>query len=453
MQQNLEHIIQSFVKEQKLFPPKTPLLIACSGGPDSMAAVEILTNLGYPLGIAHCNFKLRGENANGDQDFVEAYAKERKIPFFTISFNTEIFAFKNRLSIQAAARELRYTWLEEVRKANGFHFIVTAHHKEDVVETLLLNAANKTGIKGLKGIPVKNEKIVRPLFPLSKTDILEYLSVNEINYREDESNASTKYTRNFIRQEVIPVLEKVNDKAVDHLFDLSQKANEAEFLLQERMVQIKRKIIFQKQETIEVKFGYVLNHASGKTILYEILKDFGFNSDQALAIYNSLESQSGIEFLSATHRIIKDRKSLFVNPLASNKVSVQQYDKIPNQILFNTYKIKIDQVPIDKSVLKQSANYAFFDLDKIEFPLTIRYWKPGDYFYPFGMTKQNSDKIGKKKLSKYFKDEKFSVNQKENLPVLFSGEKMIWLVGHRIDDRFKVTEETKIVLKLKIVKQ
>lgn len=453
MSANVENIVQSFIKEKILFPPKTPLLLACSGGPDSIAAAEILSRLDYPIGLAHCNFKLRGADADGDQDFVENYAQSKSIPFFTISFNTEVYAFKNRISVQVAARDLRYTWLEEVRKSNNFHFIITAHHRDDVVETLLMNAVGGTGIKGLKGIPVKNDKIIRPLLPLSKAEIVDYLTHHQISFREDASNDTTKYTRNFVRHEVIPVLEKVNDQATAHLYELSQKANEADILMQERLSQIKRKIVSQKHETIEIKIGYLLQHASGSTILYEILKEYNFNSEQALAIYQHLEGQPGSEFLSGTHRIIKDRKSLFIHPINADKTYIQQYATLPNQILFNTYKIKVDQVPIDKWVLKHSSNYAFFDLDKIDLPLTIRYWQPGDYFYPLGMTKPNSDKIGKKKLSKYFKDEKLSVLQKENLPVLFSGEKMIWLVGHRIDDRFKVTEVTKRVLKLKIVRE
>jgi tRNA(Ile)-lysidine synthase len=450
MKLDLVHSIQHFIQEEKLFPPQTPLLIACSGGPDSMAAVHLLKALHYPIGIAHCNFKLRPA-ADEEQSFVANYAEIHQIPFYTIDFNTTEIAAQQQISIQEAARILRYEWLETIRKQHQYHFIVTAHHKDDTVETVLMQIIKGCGIKGLSGIPVQNEKVVRPFLSISKAALLDYLQQNHLDFKIDSSNSENKYTRNYIRNEVIPKLKEVNPKAVDAIYDLSERAKAAEILIQERMLQIKRKIVLHRLNTVEVKYGYILAHPAGKTILYEIIKEFGFNAEQSKAIYENLNSASGKQYLSGNYALLKDRKSLFITPLQSDKAYIQTYERLPNQMIFNEFKIQIDKGPANKIVLKTGKNYAFVDADTIEFPLTIRYWKQGDYFYPFGLTKPNSSKIGKKKLSKYFKDEKISGFDKENIPVVFSGEKLLWLVGHRIDDRFKVTANTKNVVKFKLV--
>lgn len=456
MSKQLKNTVQAYIQKHQLFGAQTPLLIASSGGPDSMAATVILQQLGFPIGLAHCNFKLRGAAANQDQDFVEAYAKQHGIPFFTMSFNTEIFAFRNKISVQEAARILRYQFFEEVRKANGYHFIVTAHHQDDQVETVLLNLLNGSGIKGVRGMLPKNGKIVRPLLNITKDEILGFLKEENVEFRTDASNEENKYTRNKLRNELIPQLASINKQASQHIADFATRNLEVEALLEERLAQIKKRILVQRLDTIEVKLGLIKTHAAGNTILFSVLKDFGFNANQSQEIFENLAEQSGAEYVSATHRLIRDRNSLFISPLQSEQVYIKQFDKIPNQIYFEAgeqvVKIQVDVLPISKCSLKKSANYAFLDADKIEMPLTIRFWKAGDYFYPYGLTKPKSDKVGKKKLSKYFKDEKMNVFEKQHTPVLFSGEHLIWLVGHRIDDRFKVTEETKRVLKLKLIK-
>ncbi|MCP4122714.1 MAG: tRNA lysidine(34) synthetase TilS [Bacteroidetes bacterium] len=451
MKESPNHIVQSNIKDETMFPPGTPLLVACSGGVDSMVAVDILRSLNYPVGLAHCNFKLRGNDADGDQDFVRSYAMDNGIPFFTIDFDTEQYAGTHKMSIQLAARVLRYEWLEQMRLENGFHFIVTAHHMNDNAETVLNNLIRNTGLRGLHGILPKRDKVVRPLLCLSRTTIEGYASERSISFREDSSNASLKYTRNFIRHKIVPEIQSVNPEAVSAIHAMAARTHEAEILMEERMTQIRKRILVHRYDAVEIKFGYVLQHASGKTILYEILRDDGFNGDQVLEIFNNLKGRAGIEFLSTTHKVIKDRRSLFVIPLDSKRDWICKWDSIPKEIIFNNFKIQIRKVPIAKCNMKRSSNYAYFDLDKLKMPLTMRYRKDGDYFYPYGLTKRNSDKPGKKKLSKYFKDEKLSVYEKEVTPVLFSGEQLIWLVGQRIDDRVKVDEDTKTVLKCKIL--
>ena len=443
--------VSIYIKEKNLFPPKAPLLVAASGGIDSMVTIHLLHSMNYRLAIGHCNFQLRGTEAVKDKELVEATAKALDLPIHTIEFETESYARSHGMSVQEAARELRYSWLEEIRRKNGYHRIVTGHHRKDNAETVLYKLIKRTGIRGIRGILPKRGHIVRPMLCLSKDAVLEYAGNHAVDFREDTSNFSDKYSRNFLRLNVLPKLQELNPKVIEAIDGLSHKVAEAEILMSERLKQIRSKILFEHQDTFELKFGYVLQHGSGRTILYEILRDFGFNEEQCIGIYKTLQSQPGSEFLSGTHRIIKDRKSLFIVPLESERQSILQYDKLPKQIQFNDHKIQLRAVPINKVTLRENASYAYMDLDKIQFPITIRYWKQGDYFYPFGLTRERSDKVGKKKLSKYFKDEKVSGFAKKNTPVLFSGEHLIWLVGHRIDHRFRMTTETRNVLKMKVI--
>ena len=252
--------------------PKAPFLLACSGGPDSIAALYILNELGYKVNVGHCNFKLRDNASDEDAKLVEEHCLQLQIPFFITDFDTTAYAEKNKLSIQEAARILRYNWLEKIRKENGLHQIITAHHKDDQVETMILQMAKGCGIKGLSGIPVKQGKIVRPLLGTMKEDILTYLNTNNIEYRIDASNKENKYTRNFIRNAVIPDLQRINPKTVHHLASLGQKAKEAQLLLEERIAQIRKRLVIKRINGTEIKFLYIAQHPAGATILYELLK-------------------------------------------------------------------------------------------------------------------------------------------------------------------------------------
>lgn len=443
--------VRSFIREEKLFAPKTPLLIAVSGGIDSMVALDLLCGMDYPVGVAHCNFKLRGAAADRDQQFVEERAIALDLPFFTVSFDTEKNAAEWSVSIQEAARRLRYDWLDQVCRENGFHFVVTAHQSKDNAETVLYNMVKQTGLRGLHGIPPRRDAIVRPLLCLSRQAIREYARENDIPFREDETNTSVKYSRNFIRHEVLPRLQELNPAVISAIDGLSRKVADAEILMEERLTQIRKRIVHVSAHHAELKYGYVLRHPAGRTILYEILKAYGFNESQAASVYSSLKGQPGAEFHSATHRLLKDRKSIFIMALDAERETIRQFDKIPSKIIFNDYKIQVREAPVEKVNIRESSRYAYLDRDKLQLPLKIRYWKAGDYFYPYGLTKPHSDKPGKKKLSKYFKDERIPAAEKELVPVLFSGEHLVWLVGRRIDHRFRVTENTKTVLKLKVV--
>lgn len=443
--------VASYIRQEALFPKGSPLLLACSGGSDSVAALDILTKLGYPVAVAHVNYKLRAAESNADEAFVRELASEYHVVCHVTSFNTEAEADRLGTGIQETARKLRYDWMETLRKEHGYHFVVTAHQKEDNAETLLLNLIKRPGIKGIRGIIPKRGKIVRPLLALEKATLKEYLKEGGLSYREDSTNVSLKYDRNKVRHELLPLLKQLNPKVIDALDMMSSHGRDADMLIQEQIGIVRRRVTKWEDDILEIKFNFIRKHPAGRTILFEILHPFGFNRIQSESVFNGLKEQSGKEYLSESHRLIRDRNSLFVQPRKSERQKIRQYEKLPDQIVFNNYKIQVRSVPVEKVNMKQNDSYAYLDLDKLDGSLVIRYWKEGDYFYPFGMTRDRSEKPGKKKLSKYFKDTKTPLHQKDRIPVLFSGQHLIWLVGHRIDHRFRVTDETKMVLKMKVI--
>jgi len=440
------------IRKKRLLDKNSRVLVACSGGVDSMTVMDILSKLGYSTGLAHCNFELRGKESDDEQVFAEKYALEKEIPFFTINFNTRQFATKNKLTIQEAARFLRYTWLEEVRNSNDYTHIVTAHHQDDQAETILQHIIRGTGLQGLQGIPVKNGHIIRPLLPFSRREILEHAHACQVPWMEDSSNAEIKYERNFIRHEIIPMLEKLNPACSRSIYTMGERMREAACLQEEWIGRILKKNIRVKGNSTSLSIGFLQQNTASATILYYWLKAAGFSSEQLPDIMDSLDSgNSGLVFNSATHRLLKDRKHLFLFAENAEKQNRILFPTLTDQMRFNNLEIKCSSLPLSEWNMKKSPRFAYFDAEKIQWPIMLRSWEEGDYFYPFGMGKRHSsEKAGKKKLSKYFKDEKLSAYQKENAVLLLSGDRVMWLLGHRIDDRFKVTEKTKTVLKMTI---
>lgn len=443
--------IENYITEFNLANKGTPILVACSGGIDSMALVHILKKLNYKIGIAHCNFQLRDAESDADELFVEQYAQTHQIPFFSIKFDTTAYKKNNKQSTQMAARELRYEWFETIRKNNNYHSIATAHHLDDQIETILLNIAKGTGIKGLNGIKNKSNFIIRPLLGVSKKEILEYVTAENILYREDSSNASDYYQRNKIRHHITPKLLEINTNLYETISDFASNMQDYQILVDEQLNQLKKKYLSYKNEIISIKINGIRNHKAGKTILFLLLNNYGFNKDQIHQIFETKNISK--QFLSESHRIITDRTELILTPIESQQVNHLLFEKLPPTIIYNSYKIQCSIVPIKELHIKNSQNYAYIDYDKLEFPLTLRQLKDGDYFYPFGIGKpKNPNKVGKKKIGKYFRDEKLNLLEKETTPILFSDDKAVWLLGHRIDDRFKITEQTQQVVKFKILK-
>jgi tRNA(Ile)-lysidine synthase len=434
---------EKYYQNQHLFAKTDNILLTVSGGRDSVVMVYLFKAAKLNFGIAHCNFKLRGKEADKDEQFVKALAEKVNVPFYTISFNTKEFASKNKISTQMAARELRYTWFEEIRVKNNFNYVATAHHKNDVAETLLINLTKGTGLSGLHGISSKNGNIVRPLLCFNRIEINDFVKSNKIKFREDKSNEETKYVRNKIRHNIIPELEKINPSFIETIFNETQQFAELEQLIETKINEDKKICFSVNAENIEIDIPKLLKLKPLKTYLFYFLKPYGFNTEDVVDVMNSLEKQSGKKFLSKTHQIIKDRNQLIVSGI---KTIEHQEFKMESLKDFSQLPIHVNAKMVlkeDLKSIKKDKNYAYLNADKIHFPLTLRKWQQGDKFKPFGMK-------GVKKLSDFFVDEKLSLLEKENVWLLTSNNKIIWVVGHRIDDDFKLTEKTQQVLQLEI---
>lgn len=444
----------SFNKKHQLFFNQNKLILATSGGIDSMVLLDLLKDLDLEIIVAHCNFSLRGKESDSDQALVKRIAEEHQLAFQTITFDTEKHAQEHKLSIEEAARNLRYDWFEKIRQELNAQLIVTAHHLNDNTETLLFNLTKGTGIKGLRGMLPKRGKIIRPLLEISREEIENYAQENKIEYREDDSNNSLEYSRNLIRKNIIPELNKVNSSFLKTQVNHFERFREIELFYNDVVNKLKKDLFKEKKGDLYLSINKLLKHKGFRTLLFEILNDYGFSNhqvDDILELIINNKSVSGKTFFSKTHRIIKDRKHLILSEIENEKAQVFDLPKNKTKIkLPNEELIRIQIKPIEKlTKMSSKDHYAYLDLDKLDFPLILRKWQDGDYFYPFGMYRNGKAK--KKKIKKYFSDLKLSIVDKENVWILTSGEKIVWIVNHRIDDRFKVNEQTKNVYQLKFV--
>jgi tRNA(Ile)-lysidine synthase len=435
----------SFLKGKKL-------LVAISGGIDSVVLTHLLYRLRFSISLAHCNFMLRGKESNKDEQFVISLGKSLGIPAYTIQFETEKYATDNGISTQMAARELRYNWFEEIRKQHHLDYILTAHHKEDVIETFLINLTRGTGLDGLTGIPAVNRNIVRPLLPFSRNEILVFAVKNKIQWQEDQSNSSIKYVRNKIRHKVVPVLKELNPSLLKTFQHTLENLQASQQIVNDCIQNVRQKItvVHDKEFHFDIKKIQKLNNP--KIYLYEFLKEYGFTEWDD--VNDLLAAQTGKQVFSNTHRLLKNRDFLILSENASPKKNIsyqisENTTKInkPIKLKFETVTIAFDTKNHQRKVLSElffdDMNTISIDADLVQFPLTVRKWRKGDFFYPIGLK-------GKKKLSKFFKDEKLSLLDKENTWLLCSEKDIIWVIGKRLDDRFKVTKNTSKILKIKL---
>ena len=432
---------QKHINKNLNFLKESKLLIAISGGLDSVVLTHLCHKLKLDFALAHCNFNLRGKESDADESFVLQLAKDLNKECFIECFDTLAYAQENKLSIQMAARELRYNWFNELAEQLQFDYILTAHHADDNLETFLINLSRGTGIEGLTGIPEINENVVRPLLPFSREDIEQYARAENLHWREDSSNASTKYLRNKLRLEVIPKFKEVNPQLLQNFNKTIAHLQDSKVIIDDRIDAISNQVIEDiNDDNMNFNIAEIVKLSNPKAYLYELLKDYNFT--QWNDIYDLLEAQSGKYVVSATHRLIKDRGCLLLSQLDKNvhssavesyliEESTKQF-KTPLGTLF---------LETTKQLNKLNASTIYVDKEVLKFPLTVRQWQEGDYFYPFGMKE-------KKKLSKFFKDEKLSLIEKENLLLLCSGDDIVWVINRRPDDRFKVTESTKKILKI-----
>ena len=438
----------AYIKKENLFTKKDHLLIAVSGGADSSVLCALCTAGGFNFSIAHCNFKLRGEESDREELFVKKMSEQLEVKLFVKSFDTVSQAKLDKTSIEETARNLRYDWFKQLlhdskATANPFSFLLTAHHADDNVETVIMNFFRGTGIKGLRGILPKQNNIVRPLLFANRNEIIEYANANKVNYITDSSNASNEYTRNLFRNEILPLIEKVYPKALSNIFGNIERFAAVEYLYEESIEKILQKLIEKKGDQIHIPVLKLLKIKPLHTVIYEIIKDVGFASSQVSEVEKLLHSESGKYIKSASHIILVNRKWLIISPVSPsaqiNNILIEE--GVSNTIFENGY---LEIVPaVNPEKFNENPSIVYIDGTNITFPLLLRKWKAGDYFYPLGMTK-------KKKLSRFFSDIKLSLLQKEKCWVLESDKKILWVVGYRIDERFKITSSSKQILKLSL---
>lgn len=434
------------VKFQKHFSQNFPnatskkIAVAISGGLDSMVLTDLLLKSGFEITLLHCNFNLRDSESDADTTFVTAFAKENKLQNYVQSFDTKQFASDYKLSIQMAARKLRYDWFEEKISELNIHFLATAHHADDTLETILINLSRGTGLDGLIGIPVQNGKIIRPLLPFSRNEILAYAEENSIKWREDSSNTSTKYQRNKLRHEVIPILKEANPQILNSLQDTIQNLKQIQSLVADASRIIYSDVVQETFAGFVIILDRFLELPNYEAYLYQWLQPFGFTSWDD--IYALPKAQSGKQVFSPTHVLTKNRNELILTKIESvSETEVEYFISDTNQIVNFPLNLKMERV---NTISNPDSNCIFVDENKIKFPLQIRRYKEGDYFYPFGM-------MGKKKLSKYFKDQKISVLDKKNIWLLCSNSEIVWVINHRLDNRFSVDANTTNILKISTI--
>ncbi|MCU7552187.1 tRNA lysidine(34) synthetase TilS [Chitinophagaceae bacterium LB-8] len=419
------------------------MLLAVSGGVDSTVLCQLCHEAGFSFSIAHCNFGLRGEESIRDEVFVSTLAEKYKVPLYLNRFNTKDFAEAHKLSIQEAARKLRYDWFEDILKKNDLNYLLTAHHLDDNIETILMNFFKGTGISGLRGILPKSGNIIRPLLFEKREEIESYAIEKNLSWVNDSSNDESKYTRNYFRHQIIPSIEKVFPEAITNMAQNIPRFMETEILYRQAVAIHKRNLLQLKGAEVHIPVLKLLKSNPLSTIVFEIIKEYGFSGRQVNEVIRLLNSETGKYIQSVSHRILRNRKWLIISPLKTENAQMIIIEKDQTEVFYDDQKMLIhfqEERPISFS---NDNKEAVLDFKDIQFPLIIRKWKPGDYFYPLGMPK-------KKKLSRFFIDLKLSKGGKEHVWVLESNKRIIWVIGLRIDDRFKVTSSTKKTLRLQL---
>ena len=433
-----------FSKQNELFKNSDSILLAVSGGVDSVVMTDLFVRGGIKVAILHCNFQLRGNESELDEVFVRSLADSYGIPIFVQRFDTEIYANEHGMSIQMAARELRYKWFDEIRDYLQYDHIATAHNKNDAIETFFINLSRGTGIKGITGIPVRYSHYIRPLLFLSRTDIYYYARGKGLTYREDSSNASKKYQRNKIRHDIIPSFEELNPSFVDTMENNFHRFSDVALIYKSHINSVRKRLFRVLDDHTVISISDIRKLSPIATWLYELFHPYNFTNDQCRSIGKLLDAPSGKVFISTTHKLYKDRDSLYI--IENKDINGFERFYIDSNSKNCPLPFAAEMEVLDSfstECISENNKIAFFDMDTLRFPLTVRKWMHGDFFYPLGMDH-------KKKVSDFFIDNKIPVPVKKNTWILASGQDIVWIIGLRIDNRFKVTENTTKVLKLQI---
>ena len=428
------HKIRTYIEKHKLLQPNENVIVGLSGGADSVALLYVLNKLDYACIAAHCNFRLRGDESDRDEVFARQIAASLSIPYYNRDFDTSGYAKEQRISIEMAARELRYEWFETLRLAHGAQAIAVGHHWDDNVETILMNLIRGTGIRGLSGIRPERDHIIRPLLETTRQEIIDWLHQNNIPYRVDSTNLSDEYTRNYIRLHLLPMLETLNPAVKEAITRTAGHLSDVETIYADYLAKERNRLMDKKQR---IHIAGLMQSVAPQTVLYELLKPFGFTRILSDEIFNSLTGKSGKIFYAPASncQAVKDREFLLLaerQPKDETVYTIRANDSIEKPIRLTTQTATI--TPDFK--LNTNKNIACFDFDRLTFPLTLRTWRKGDWFIPSGMK-------GRKKISDYFVDNKYDRNKKDQTWLLCSGSNIIWIVGERIDNRFNIDHSTK----------
>lgn len=428
---------QDFIEQQQLFVQGNRILLAVSGGKDSVLMLHLFKAIGVDVGVAHCNFNLRAGEAQRDESFVALLAKNLGLPFYVTHFDTKKYAAENKISTQMAARDLRYQWFEKIRLSEQYDYIALAQHQNDAVETVLINLTRGTGISGLHGILPKRDRLIRPLLFLNRQQIEELVTDNNIDFVEDSSNASTHYTRNKIRLQVVPHLQEINPNLEKTFAENIARFAELETLLNVQVQKLADKILNKRIDGIYIPLAEITRLNPQKLLLYELLKPFGFGENVIQEILDSLKALSGTHFFSSTHQAIINRNDLVIVEKSASVNANQFIHPATEGIVFGDHEIVLKFT--EEIKFESNPNKAYINAGKLIFPLVLRNWQNGDKFIPLGMRSL-------KKVSDYFIDEKVPLHLKSTTPILVNGNgEIVWIAGMRQDNRYKLTTATKKV--------
>ncbi|MFZ9589448.1 MAG: tRNA lysidine(34) synthetase TilS [Chitinophagaceae bacterium] len=434
---NLQEAFISEVATKKLWGKNDSLFLACSGGLDSVVLAHLLSEANTNFTILHCNFQLRGEESNRDELFVKELATQLNVPFQVKQFDTNKEMEVRKKGVQETARNLRYEWFDEVinsDKSTTKKWLLTAHHADDQVETMMIQLFRGTGIAGLQGMKVKTGKIVRPLLFAQREYLTDYATQHQLSWVEDSSNASINYTRNFIRHKVIPLVEEVVPELASNMLMNGKRFEEIDIVYQQKIEEIKKRLIVAKENSFAIPVNKLKNIHPLDTIMHEIFSGFGFSAHQIPELKKLFEASTGKYFSSDQFRVLKNRNWLLIEPIVEQKQIIRIVEHADAVLTFDNIVLRFQQVAAGHEI-KNDSQQALLNLKKLSFPLIVRKWKTGDYFYPLGMKK-------KKKVSRFMTDIKLSLTEKEQQWVVESDKKIVWVVGRRIDERFKIEENT-----------
>ena len=422
------------------------IILAISGGADSMAMLHLFSKSRLECCVAHCNFHLRGAESDGDDKFVEDLSFKYNYPFYKIDFDTKKYAKENGISIEMAARDLRYNWFDELRTKLDYQYIATAHHQDDMIETFFINLTRGTGIRGLSGNKAKNDRIIRPMLFTNHSSILAYMKTEKLDFREDSTNSDIKIIRNRLRHQILPILNELNHAAKENIIKTIENLQDTELIMLKEIEHCKMVLNIKDKTNFKINIEKLKQFEPVNAYLFELLRPFGFTTTQLNDIKIALEGISGKIFYSKTHQLLKNRNDLIISTLQNKKpiqLQINEFDE--NLNLRENSQLEIQKISISGNFeIPKEPNIAAIDFDKLKFPLIVKEWEQGDTFYPLGMKK-------KKKLSDFFVDEKYSIIDKQKTLLLASDNQIVWVIGKRIDNRFKITEKTKTVLLLKLI--